>query len=75
MVSAKLRDAIGFINRYNRPKGAPLIALARCAICRNEFASLPQSLSLSKRKGTGRVCPNPKCRDEARRRRQRGEWK
>lgn len=71
----RLAEAIRFVNTYNRPKGRPLLVVARCAICRNEFASQVQDYNLSKSKGTGRVCPNPECRDEARRRRQRKEWK
>lgn len=74
MSETRLREAIRFINAHNRPGGRPLIVLARCAICRNEFASQVQDLNLSKSKGTGRVCPAEGCRKEARRRRQRGEW-
>lgn len=72
---SKLSEAVQIVNTLNREGAPEIVCVVTCAICEAEFASQVQDARLAEKRGTKRVCPKKACKDEARRRRQRGEWK
>jgi hypothetical protein len=53
----KLKDAIDVVNRTRRrATDPPLVRLAKCDICREEFAMLPQAYSFADVQGHPKVC-------------------
>jgi hypothetical protein len=68
-----LQNAVAVVNAYNREGARPLVDVAVCCFCGAVFASLVQETARARRTGLGRICPKQACRDEARRRRQRGD--
>jgi hypothetical protein len=67
-----LKEAVNFVNTYNRPMAKPLLEVVSCGICGNQFASQIQDVALARRRGFTRICSDADCLREARRRRQRG---
>lgn len=53
----KLREAIEVVNSTKRgPRDAPLVVLAKCSECSEEFAMLPQDFSRAEVQGLPKHC-------------------